>query len=108
MLVGWAQTLGNRDFKVVLDTWRIHADPDREERTAEDRYEARSLHLSSLLDGMGRLDATLDPEAFAIVQETIRALSRPAVDDTRSLTQRRHDALVTIARHYNTTHPDTY
>ena len=75
MLVGWALNLAHRDFKMVLDTWRVHADPDREERTAEDRFDSRKLHLSQLLDGMGRLDGLLDPESMLVVSEAIRSLA---------------------------------
>ena len=98
MLYGWAVRLPHRDFKLVLDTWRMHADPDREERTAQERFDARSLHLSTLLDGMGRLDGTLDPEGLATVREAIRALSQPAEGETRTAAQRRADALVEMAR----------
>ena len=98
MLCGWAIRLPNRDFKMVLDTWRTHADPDREERTAQERYDDRSLHLSAMLDGLGRLDGTLDPEGFAIVREALRALSHRVTDDERTAAQRRADGLVTMAK----------
>jgi hypothetical protein len=98
MLCNWATTLPHRDFKFVLDTWRMHADPDREERTAQQNFDTRALHLSSLLDGMGRIDGTLDPEGLALVREAIRALSQPAESETRTAAQRRADALVEMAR----------
>lgn len=98
MLCGWATTLSHQDFRFVLDTWRIHADPDQGERTAQQKYESRSLHLSRLLDGMGCLDGTLDPEGFALVREAIRVLSQRTDDDSRSAAQRRADGLVTMAR----------
>ena len=41
------------DLRVVLATWRMHVDADREDRTARSRFDARKLHLSELLDGMG-------------------------------------------------------
>lgn len=98
MLCGWATSLSHQDFKMVLDTWRLHADPDREERTKQEQYDARALHLSALLDGMGRLDGTLDPEGLALVREAIRALSIPCEGETRSAAQRRADALVSMAK----------
>ena len=98
MLCDWATRLPHRDFKLVLETWRMHADPDREERTAQEKFDSRSLHLSGLLDGMGRLDGLLDPESFALVREAIRALSQPADDETRSAAQRRADAMTEMAR----------
>ena len=98
MLCGWATTLSHKDFRFVLDTWRLHADPDRAEKTVEERYDSRSLHLSAMLDSMGRVDGTLDPEGFALVREAVRALSQPSDDDTRSAAQRRADGMVTMAR----------
>jgi len=98
MLAGWAMTLAHRDFKMVMQTWRLHVDPDGAERTAQEQFESRSLHLSELLDGMGRLDGLLDPEGFRIVQEAIRALAQRADGDERTAAQRRADALVAMAK----------
>ncbi|MGB0114469.1 MAG: DUF222 domain-containing protein, partial [Ilumatobacteraceae bacterium] len=99
MLVGWALNLAHRDFKLVLDAWCQHADTDGAERTAQQRFDSRKLHLSELLDGMGRLDGLLDPEGMKLVREAIRALSiRTDVDDARTPEQRRADALVTMAK----------
>ncbi|WP_420451424.1 DUF222 domain-containing protein [Ilumatobacter sp.] len=99
MLCRWATTLPHREVKMLLDTWRMHADPDREERAARERYDRRELHLSPMLDGMGRIDGTLDPEGFALVREAVRSLSHRATDDDdRSAPQRRADALVTMAK----------
>ncbi len=99
MLTGWAGRLPHRDFKLVLNTWVLHADPDRANTTAHDQFDSRSLHLSELLDGMGRLDGLLDPEGTKLVLEAIRFLSqRAGDDDTRTAAQRRADALVTMAK----------
>jgi len=98
MLCRWATTLSHKDFRFVLDTWRLHADPDRADKTTEERYDQRSLHMSAMLDGMGRIDATLGPEGFALVREAVRALSQPSDDDTRTAAQRRADGMVTLAR----------
>jgi Domain of unknown function (DUF222) len=98
MLVGWALNLAHRDFRMVLDTWRMHADPDRCESTPQEQFESRSLHLSELLDGMGRLDGLLDPEGTKLVREAISALAIRTDHDTRTPQQRRADALVTMAR----------
>ena len=98
MLAGWACSLPQRDLRLVVDTWRLHADPTREERSAEERFESRALHLSSLLDGMGRIDGNLDTEGLALVREAIRALSQPCDGETRTASQRRADALTEMAR----------
>ena len=98
MLVGWALNLTHRDFKMVLATWRLHADPDGSTKSAQDRFESRKLHLSELLDGMGRLDGLLDPEGMKLVREAIRVLSTRTDDDERTPEQRRADALVAMAK----------
>jgi Domain of unknown function (DUF222) len=97
MLLGWATTLPARDLKMVLDTWRMHTNPDREQQTTQQRFDNRCLHMSRLLDGVGRLDGTLTAESYQLVHEAIRALSQPADDETRTPAQRRHDALVQMA-----------
>jgi len=98
MLLGWASTLPAKDLSMLLDTWRMHVDPDREASTAQDRFDQRSIHLSKLLDGVGRLDGTLDPDGYRLLNEAIRALSQPVDDETRTAAQRRHDALVQMAK----------
>ncbi len=102
LLLGWGLRLSHRDLRVVFDTWRWHADPDREERAAADRFDSRTLHLSSLLDGMGQLDGLLDPEGFELVREALRDLSARCDGDERRPEQRRADALVSLARFYLT------
>jgi Domain of unknown function (DUF222) len=97
MLVGWASNLAHRDFKMVLATWRLHADPDGADRSEQDRFDSRKLHLSELLDGMGRLDGLLDPEGMKLVHEAIRVLSVRTDGDERTSEQRRADALVSMA-----------
>ncbi|MEP1126615.1 MAG: DUF222 domain-containing protein [Ilumatobacter sp.] len=98
MLCGWATTMPHADFRLVLDTWRMRADPDREAATDDDRFDSRALHLSRLLDGVGVIDGKLDPEGFTLLREAIRLHAQPADGETRSAAQRRADALVTIAR----------
>jgi hypothetical protein len=98
MLLRWATSLPAADLRLLLDTWRMHADPDDEAATAADQFDARSLHLSKMLDGVGQLDGTLDPEGYALVHEAIRALSQRGEDETRTAAQRRADALVQMAK----------
>lgn len=98
MLCDWATSMPHADFKMVLDTWRMHADPDRESTTAQEQFDSRAVHLSRLLDGIGVIDGTLDPEGFALLREAIRLYAQPAEGETRSAAKRRADALITIAR----------
>jgi len=98
MLCGWATSMPHADFKMVLDTWRMHADPDREAKTAQEQFDSRAVHLSRLMDGVGVIDGTLDPEGLALMREAIRLYSQPSDGESRSAAQRRADALITIAR----------
>ncbi|MFK7916432.1 MAG: DUF222 domain-containing protein [Ilumatobacter sp.] len=98
MLRDWAVTLPFKDFRFVLDTWRMRAAPDREATTAQEQFDSRALHLSKLMDGVGVVDGVIDPEGFALLREAIRALSQPVDGESRSAAQRRADALVEMAR----------
>lgn len=98
LLARWAADLPYGDAKVVIETWVAHADPERIDRSGEERYDRRRLHLSSLLDGMARLDGVLDPEGATYVAEALRWLSKPSTGDGRTAAQRRHDALIEMAR----------
>ncbi len=98
MLLGWATTLPVHDLKLVLDTWRMHTAPNREAVDAADQFDRRAVHLSSLLDGVGRLDGTLDPDGYLLLREAIRSLSQPGEDETRTAAHRRHDALIQMAK----------
>jgi hypothetical protein len=84
---------------------RTGADESRE-AAAERRYAGRYLRTSTTFDGMLHLEAMLDPEAGRTLIAAIEALTHrnhgdPDADaDTRSVPQRRADALVDLA-HYS-------
>lgn len=98
MLVDWAVRLPYPDARTVIAAWAAHADPDRADRSEQERFDRRRVHLSGLLDGMGRLDGLLDAEGTRFLGEALRFLSRPAEHDARTPAQRRADALVAMAR----------
>jgi hypothetical protein len=61
----------------------------------------RAMHLSPMLDGRGRLDASLDPAAFDVARTALRlAERRDAEGEDRTPAQRRADALVDLCRHF--------
>ena len=64
LLVGFARDLSFRDFVTAVAYWRNAADPDDAENEAADKCARRRLHSSRTLDGMGRIDAWLDPIGF--------------------------------------------
>jgi hypothetical protein len=62
---------------------------------------ARTMHLSPMLDGRGKLDASLDPAAFDVARTALRlAERRDAEGEDRTPAQRRADALVDLCRHF--------
>ena len=98
MLLGWALRLPHSDLRMLLDTWKRHTDTEHETDRDEQRFQARSLTISRQRDGTGRIEGVLDPEGLALVRASIRALAGRTDDETRTLAQRRADALVSMAR----------
>ena len=116
MLVAQAKTLGYRAFARCVAYWAQLADPEGTDRSAEARYGARRLHLSTTFDGSWALDALLDPISGAIVAKALGAIEKELFeadwaeararvgegvrlsDLARTSAQRRHDALVEMAR----------
>jgi 5-methylcytosine-specific restriction endonuclease McrA len=88
-----------------LQDWQARADAllDSQDDDPEPAAEpTRSLHLSPTLDGRGRLDASLDPEAHAIVRKALSLAQAPYTvgDDAKQAEELRADALVDIARFF--------
>jgi hypothetical protein len=88
-----------------LRDWQAHAEAwlDSQNDTPDpDPRPRRRLHLSPTLEGHGRLDADLDPEAHALLRTALRlAMGRYTVgDDPKTPAEQRADALVDIVRHF--------
>ena len=98
MLLGWALRLPHRDFRMLIDTWKRHADTETERAADQDRFQSRTLAITEQRDGTGLIDGVLDPEGLAVVREAIRSLSNRPDNDDRNPGQRRADALVSMAR----------
>ncbi|HKX71926.1 MAG TPA: DUF222 domain-containing protein [Acidimicrobiales bacterium] len=116
LLVDDAQRLSWPEFCVAIDYWRQHADPDGIERDAEHDEALRRVHLSPGLRGTGILDGRLTPLGRATVAGAMGriehelfaadwAQARAEHGDqacvahiARTPAQRRHDALVELAR----------
>ena len=72
------------------DLRRQHAAPDND----DDGFEDRQVRLATTLDGAGRLSGDLTARCAAALEAVLDSLARPAgPEDTRSIAQRRHDAL---------------
>ncbi|MFP4512643.1 MAG: DUF222 domain-containing protein, partial [Acidimicrobiales bacterium] len=115
-LVAQAQRLRFDEWAKVVDYWCQCAAPDEVEDRARARYVARRARLVRGLDGTGHLEVDLDPVSHAVFAEALgrieqelwesdwaEARDRLGADATkadlvRSDAQRRHDALVEMAR----------
>jgi hypothetical protein len=122
-LVGFALSLSFRDFVTAIAYWRNQADPVDAADEAAKKCARRAVHSSRTLDGMGRVDAWLDPIGFAAFDTELARLTeiefhRDWSDATathgtatidllpRTAAQRRADALVEMATRSASTLPD--
>ena len=104
-LVEQVQTVRVDQVPIVLARWRALVDTDGEEERSTRQHDQRSLHISPLLDGAWRGDATFTTEAGEIVRNAIDRRAREIYraekaaadangDKVKSTAaQRRHDAL---------------
>ena len=116
LLVDHARRMSWADFVRAIEYWRQHADPDGVERDADHDEALRRVHLSPGMRGTGILDGMLTPLGYATVDGALRrveqelfeadwATARAEHGDAatachlaRTPAQRRHDALVELAR----------
>jgi hypothetical protein len=116
LLVDNARTMSWADFVRAIEYWRQHADPDGVERDADHDDALRRVHLSPGMRGTGILDGMLTPLGYATFDAALRrveqelfeadwAAARAEHGDaatachlSRTHAQRRHDALVELAR----------
>jgi Domain of unknown function (DUF222)/HNH endonuclease len=116
MLVGFARTMGWPEFCRAVEYWRQCADPDGTERNAAHDEALRRVHLSTGLRGTGHLDGLLTPLGRATVASALGRIEQELFDAdwaaakaehgeaakvghlSRTAAQRRHDALVEMAR----------
>jgi hypothetical protein len=90
--------LSTIDTARAMAVWRAHATADGTEPADAER----ALHLSRTLDGTGAIDGTLSPEGYSLLKSALRLAETPDADGDpiRTPAQRRHDALVDLARHF--------
>ena len=116
ILVDDARTMSWADFVRAIEYWRQHADPDGVERDAQHDEALRRVHLSPGLRGTGILDGMLTPVGYATVGAALRRIEQELFDAdwavaraehgdaatachlARTPAQRRHDALVELAK----------
>ena len=99
VLVEAVAGLGMADATQAIDYWRQAADRAGFTRDAQRLRDRRGLSVSETFGGMIRVDGELDPEAGKTLITAIGSLVEPTLldpTDTRTMRQRRADALVEI------------
>ncbi|MDY7101453.1 MAG: DUF222 domain-containing protein [Actinomycetota bacterium] len=114
LLTGAALDLAYNDFVKAVEYFEHRTEPD-EDPHPNPGQEERSCHSSKLLDGCGKVDATLDAIGFAAFDEALRRIERELFETDwaaavaewgdaasadklwRTAAQRRADALVEMA-----------
>jgi len=99
VLVEAVAGLSMADSTRAVDYWRQAADRAGFARDADHAYQRRGLSVSETFGGMIRVDGELDPEAGKTVIAALGSLVEPSfldVSDTRTMRQRRADALTEL------------
>ncbi len=99
-LVAAAVNLDASQFKIVLQRWVSYCDDRLGDPTSDDEHQAkRGLQLRQLMNGMWSITGLLDPDTGQVIEAAIEAATpKPSIDDNRSFSQHRHDALGDICR----------
>ncbi len=97
VFVDFAAVLDASQFARVVNRWVALADDELKDPTAgDDAHKSRRLQLSQMLDGTWRINGVLDPTAGETVQAALAAAMKPDIDDLRTPSQRRADALLDV------------
>jgi hypothetical protein len=86
-----------KDLRAVAAHVAHSYSPERFSDAEQGDYERRRFDASSTINGLGVGSFTLHPAGFETLMTALHAASRPVKGDDRTPTQRRADALVTIA-----------
>ena len=99
-LIDAAKAVSPEQFKVVANHWRNIAESLVDHEPPDQRFDRRHIHISPVLDKMGRVDGYLDVEVCARLAATLDAMEPPDPTDgpekPRTLAQRRADALARL------------
>ena len=99
VLLDIASTLTVADFVKAMDSWVARCDDTLTAPNSEDDSEAeRRLSLSQLANGDWHIEGLLNAMTGAAMSAAFDSvMAKPGVDEDRTTTQRRHDALYDIA-----------
>jgi hypothetical protein len=92
-----ARTSTPKDLRAFASSVAHSYSPERFADAERDDYEHRRFDAASTIHGIGVGGFSLHPAGYETVMTAIHAASRPFKGDDRTPTQRRADALVTIA-----------
>ena len=97
-LVTTARHVDIADFRRLIDRLRVQWLPEKTAEDREEAFERRSFDIGEQFGGLVPLHGWVDPLLAEKLQVVTNALSEPdaadtAVEDLRTPTQRRHDAL---------------
>ncbi len=116
LLVGYARDRSFQGFTTEVKLWTAIVKPDDAEDRAARQDDERSIHLSETFEGQGRLDGWLSRQGYhevhteldrrcrqLLAEDWAEARARlgdaaTALDLARTPAQRRHDALIEMAR----------
>lgn len=98
-LIKAAETMDAGQFTGVAKSFEHRVDAAAALAEANRAYERRYLHVGEPVDGLMRIDGLLTTECGAAFKTALNAMTPPpAKDDSRTPGQRRHDALMELAR----------
>jgi hypothetical protein len=85
---------GIRELQLIISRIWERYKSSRPDDDGDDPFEDRSLHLSTTMDGAGRVTGNLTAQCAASLQAALDSLGKKAdPEDLRTPPQRRHDAL---------------
>jgi hypothetical protein len=96
-VVDYAKRSTPKELRKIVEHVAHSYRPDKVTRSEEEDYAHRRFDASTTIHGMGVGSYTLHAAGQETLMTAIHALSKPIKGDDRSPTQRRADALVTIA-----------
>ena len=103
IFVDAAVSLAPRQLRHVLGVWEQQVNHAAALKDADERIERRGLYWSRTLDGMWDITGTADPESGQVINTALWSVIEPSLldeTDTRSMPQRRVDALVDVCRYW--------
>ncbi len=108
-LLDVAKDLSVDQLDNAMDHWRRRADSELSDQQTKNAQDSRELFVSPLGDNQWVVKGSLTAEQGSVVSEALKAVLEAEWDgteETRTLPQRRSDALATICRNWLATNHD--